>query len=50
MDGNLVKSAQVGRIERQRNVTLPLREDPADDNGEGRGERASLRISHDQPT
>jgi hypothetical protein len=34
---------------RQRNVTLPLREDRADDNGEGRSERVSPRISRDQP-
>ena len=50
MDSNLVKSAQVERIDEQRHVTLPLREDRTDDDGEGRGKRISLHISRDRPT
>ena len=35
---------------RPRNVTLPLREDRTDYNGEGPCNRTSPRISRDQPT
>lgn len=40
----------LGGLIRPRHVTLLLREDRADDDGEGLGERTSPRISRDQPT
>jgi hypothetical protein len=49
MDSILVKSAQVGRIDEQRHMTLPLLEDRADDDEEGACGHASQHISRDHP-
>jgi len=44
------KVLRLEELMRPRNVTLPLRENLADDNGEGPCDGPSLRISRDQPT
>ena len=48
MDGNLVKSAQDGRIAAAANVHL--RQDRTDDSGEGPRESSLSAISRDRPT